>query len=143
MPYLRDIFVHFSPELILLVGALVLLTYDLVLRGRDGLQPWIALVTLVAAGAANGPLSTGSTVARFLRPATSRHARTASCILSCVKVCSYRTVSRTSSSCKRTDRLHRGSVRHELHANQDALQGRVLHVRRARYTRDEPHGRRE
>lgn len=52
MPNLGQIFVHFSPELILLIGALVILAYDLVVRGRDALQPWIALITLAAAAAA-------------------------------------------------------------------------------------------
>ncbi len=52
MPNLGLIFIHFSPELILLVGALAILAYDLAVRGRDALQPWIALVTLVAAAAA-------------------------------------------------------------------------------------------
>jgi len=52
MPDLNAILVHFSPELILVIGALVVLAYDLVVRRRDGGQAWLTVVTLVAAIAA-------------------------------------------------------------------------------------------
>jgi proton-translocating NADH-quinone oxidoreductase chain N len=39
----------FLPELILVVGALVVLGYDLVVRGRDALQPWLTLAALLVA----------------------------------------------------------------------------------------------
>lgn len=52
MPNLGQIFIHFSPELILVIGAVVVLSYDLAVRGRDALQPWIAIVALVASAAA-------------------------------------------------------------------------------------------
>lgn len=53
-PDLSSIFTHFAPELILVIGALALLGYDLVVRGRDARQPWIALGVLLAAIAATG-----------------------------------------------------------------------------------------
>jgi NADH-quinone oxidoreductase subunit N len=49
MPNLNNIFVHFAPELILTLGILVVLGYDLVVRGRDGAQAWLAIGTLVLA----------------------------------------------------------------------------------------------
>ena len=61
-PDYATIFIHFAPELILTIGAMVLLQYDLWIRGRDGRQPWIALAILLAAIAATGWLyGTGST----------------------------------------------------------------------------------
>jgi proton-translocating NADH-quinone oxidoreductase chain N len=40
---------HFGPELILTIGILVVLMYDVAVRGRDGAQAWLAIATLVAA----------------------------------------------------------------------------------------------
>lgn len=58
MPDLGNIYVHFAPELILTVGVLVILLYDVVVRGRDAAQAWIAVATLVAAIVATVWLST-------------------------------------------------------------------------------------
>ncbi len=52
------ILTHFAPELILVIGALGLLSYDLYVRGKDGLQPWITLGVLLAAALATGWLYT-------------------------------------------------------------------------------------
>ena len=49
MPDLNTIAVHFLPELILTVGALVVLGYDLAVKGRDARQAALAVVTLLAA----------------------------------------------------------------------------------------------
>ncbi len=46
---IASILTHFSPELILVLGALVVLGYDIVVRGRDGRQGQLTLVTLVLA----------------------------------------------------------------------------------------------
>jgi len=54
VPDFSAILIHFAPELILLVGLLVILSYDLVVRGREGLQWVLAVVTLVLACAATG-----------------------------------------------------------------------------------------
>lgn len=45
-------FLHFAPELILTTGILVVLLYDLAVRGRDAWQPWITGFFLLAALAA-------------------------------------------------------------------------------------------
>ena len=49
MPDINQILVYFSPELILTVGILLVLLYDLAVRGRDGLQAYLAGGALVAA----------------------------------------------------------------------------------------------
>jgi NADH-quinone oxidoreductase subunit N len=52
VPDLNQILIHFAPELILTVGALALLIYDLVIRGRAAAQAWLAGLVLLAALAA-------------------------------------------------------------------------------------------
>lgn len=52
MPDFNAILIHFAPELILIIGLLVVLAYDLVVRGRDGLQAVLSVGTLLAACAA-------------------------------------------------------------------------------------------
>lgn len=52
MPDLSAILLHFSPELILVIGALAILVFDLALRGREARQEWLAVLTLVLALAA-------------------------------------------------------------------------------------------
>lgn len=52
MPDLSAILVYFSPELILVVGGLGLLCYDLIIRGRDKRQGAIAIAVLILAIAA-------------------------------------------------------------------------------------------
>lgn len=52
MPNLTQILIHFSPELLLTVGALAVLIYDMVVHGRDRGQAWLAGATLIAAIAA-------------------------------------------------------------------------------------------
>jgi proton-translocating NADH-quinone oxidoreductase chain N len=52
MPDLNNIAIHFSPELILTAGILVILLYDLVIRGKEGAQAWLAGLTLLLALAA-------------------------------------------------------------------------------------------
>ncbi len=54
MPDLNAIAIHFAPELILSLGALLLLGYDLAIGGREGRQVWLAAVTLLLALAASG-----------------------------------------------------------------------------------------
>ena len=49
MPHIPSILTHFSPELILVVGMLLVLTYDLWVRGREGLQANLAIITTVLA----------------------------------------------------------------------------------------------
>ncbi|MCB9176128.1 MAG: NADH-quinone oxidoreductase subunit N [Caldilineae bacterium] len=49
MPNLDSILIHFSPELVLALGALVVLLYDIAIRGRDGRQAQLTLVALVLA----------------------------------------------------------------------------------------------
>ena len=49
MPHIPSILTHFSPELILLLGILVVLIYDLWVRGREGLQAGLAIVTTAVA----------------------------------------------------------------------------------------------
>lgn len=52
MPDFNAILIHFAPELVLLVGLLVVLGYDLAVRGREGQQAAISVATLLAACAA-------------------------------------------------------------------------------------------
>lgn len=52
MPNLNAILVYFSPELILVIGGLVVLTYDLIIRGRDRHQGAVAVVVLLLAALA-------------------------------------------------------------------------------------------
>jgi proton-translocating NADH-quinone oxidoreductase chain N len=49
VPNLDNILIHFLPEIILTLGMLVVLIYDVTIRGRDGLQAWLAILSLVAA----------------------------------------------------------------------------------------------
>jgi proton-translocating NADH-quinone oxidoreductase chain N len=49
MPNLQNIAVYFLPELILGIGALLILLYDLVVRGKDRAQPWIAVIAVLLA----------------------------------------------------------------------------------------------
>jgi NADH-quinone oxidoreductase subunit N len=49
MPNLTDIVVRFAPELILALGALVILGYDLVVRGQARVQLGLTVVALLAA----------------------------------------------------------------------------------------------
>lgn len=52
MPHIPSILTHFAPELILTLGILVVLIYDLWVRGREGWQAGLAIVsTLLALGA--------------------------------------------------------------------------------------------
>jgi proton-translocating NADH-quinone oxidoreductase chain N len=49
MPNLQNILVHFLPELILAVGAIVVLLYDVIVRGRDRAQGYLAIATVLLA----------------------------------------------------------------------------------------------
>jgi len=49
MPNLQNIAVHFLPELILAIGALLVLLYDIAVRGKDRLQPWLAVAAVLLA----------------------------------------------------------------------------------------------
>lgn len=49
MPDLRAVLIYFAPELILTVGGLVVLAYDLAVRGREGRQAVLAALGLVLA----------------------------------------------------------------------------------------------
>jgi len=65
MPNLPNILVHFSPELILTLGILVVLAYDVAVRGREAAQARLALGTLVLAIGATLWLSTQGPSAIF------------------------------------------------------------------------------
>ncbi len=58
MPDLNALAIHFAPELILTVGALLVLAYDMLIGGREGRQAWLAALSLLLALVASGWLLT-------------------------------------------------------------------------------------
>lgn len=79
MPHIPSILTHFSPELILVLGMLVVLIYDLWVRGREGLQARLAIVTTVLALVATLALWTTKPGANALFEACGPGAKAGAC----------------------------------------------------------------